>query len=79
LLLTILNYENHCPLQFLFVSKFKLVFIIFILQAVRRSDLFDIMKRDADKLREEEEKVYQESLARAQLRLQEVPLKTTLN
>jgi len=37
------------------------------------------MKRDADKLREEEEKVYQESLARAQLRLQEVPLKTTLN
>jgi hypothetical protein len=66
-------------LQFLFVSKFKLVFIIFILQAVRRSDLFDIMKRDADKLREEEEKVYQESLARAQLRLQEVPLKTTLN
>lgn len=47
--------------------------------AVRRSDLFEIMKRDADKLREEEEKVYQESLARAQLRLQEVPLKTTLN
>ena len=48
----------------------------FFRQAIRRSELFQIMKRDAEKLREEEEKEYQEALARAQLRIREMPIKS---